>query len=121
MLAKRLGDFDFCALENADELEGVDDRFALEVIVGDDESVAGVLGDVADAGDPGSEFFGSIEIVVAFVGGDGGVVGEPSVVTSAVKTDVTNGRSGLGRRGKGAADDGLIDVAKAGLVVAEKS
>ena len=43
MLAKGLGDFDFCFLEDTDELEGVDDGLTLEVIVGDDESVAGVL------------------------------------------------------------------------------
>src|SRR5438445_7335500 len=55
MPAKRLRNFDFCAFENADELQSIDDRFALEVIVGDYESVTRMFRDGADAGDPGSE------------------------------------------------------------------
>ena len=102
-------------------MKGVDDGLALEVIVGDDESVAGVLGHFADAGDPGSELFGSVEIVVAFMRGDRGVIGEPGVVAAAVKANVAYGRSGLGRRSEGASDDGLIDVAETGVVGVEKS
>lgn len=101
-------------------MEGVDNGFALEVIVGDDEGVAGMFGDFADAGGPGSEFFGGVKIVVALVGGDGGVVGEPGVVAAAVEADVADGRSGLRGGGERAADDGLIDIAEAGVVFAEK-
>ena len=91
MLTKRLGNFDFCALKDADELEGIDDGLALEMIVGDDESIAGVLGNLADAGDPGSKLFGGVKIVVALVGRDRSIVGEPGVVTAAVKADVADG------------------------------
>jgi hypothetical protein len=101
-------------------LEGVDDGFALEVIVGDDEGVAGVLGDFVDAGGPGSELFLRVEIVVALVGGDGGIFGEPGVVAAAVETDVTDGTSGLRRGSERAADNGLVDVAEAGVVFAEE-
>jgi len=119
-LAERLGDFDFGAFEDVDELEGVDDGFALEMIVGDYKGVAGVFGDFVDARDPRSELFGGVEIVVALVGGDGGVVGKPRVVAAAMKTDVADGRGGLGRGGERAADDGLVNVAKAGAVFAEE-
>ena len=54
------------------------------------------------------------------MGGDGGVIGEPSVVAAAVKTDVADGRSVLRGRSERAADDGLIDVAEAGVVFAEE-
>lgn len=100
MLTQRLWNFYFRALENADELEGVNDGLALKVIVGDDESVARVFGDLPDAGDPRSELFGGVEIVVAFMGRDGGVVGKPSIVAATVETHVANGRSDLGGRGK---------------------
>src|SRR5882762_8759249 len=112
MPAERFRNFDFCALEDADELQSIDDGFALEVIVGDYESVVRMFRDRADAGDPGSELFGGVEIVVAFVGGDGGVVRKPGIVATAVETDVADTRSGLGRGRKRAADDGLIDVAE---------
>src|SRR5580700_193355 len=105
VLTKRLGNFDLCAFQDADELKGVDDGFALKVIVGDDESVAGVLGDFADAGDPGSELFGSVEIVVAFMRGDRSVIREPGVVAAAVKANVAYRRSGLSGRSERAADD----------------
>src|SRR6266478_9349017 len=95
MPAERFGNFDFCAPEDADELQSVDDRLALEVIVGDDESIARVFRDFADPGNPGSELSGAVEIVVAFVGGDGGVVRKPGVVATAMETDVTDGGSRL--------------------------
>ena len=121
VLAKRFGDFDFCAFQDADELQGVDDGLSLEVIVGNDESVAGVLGDFTDAGEPWSELFGGVEIVVAFVGGDRTVIGEPGVVAAAVKANVAYRGSGLGRRSERAADDGLINVRETGVVFVEKS
>jgi len=95
VLTKRLGNFDFGAFEDADELEGIDDGLALEMIVGDDESVAGVLGNLAGAGDPGCELFGGVKIVVALVGRDRSIVGEPGVVAAAVKADVADRRSSL--------------------------
>ena len=55
MLAERLGYSHFSLLEDTDELERVNDGFALEMVVGDDERVLGVLADLADAGDPGLE------------------------------------------------------------------
>jgi hypothetical protein len=120
VLAKRLGNFDFGAFEDADELEGVDDRLALEVIVGDNKGVAGVFGDFANASDPGSEFFGGIKIIVAFVGRDGGIVGEPGIVAAAVEADIADGRSGLRGGRERAANDRLIDVAEADVVFAEE-
>jgi len=91
VLAKRLGNFDFGAFEDADELEGVDDGLALKVIVGDDKGVARVFGNFANARDPGSEFFRRVEIIVALVGGDGGIVGEPRIVAPAVEADIADG------------------------------
>ena len=119
MPAKRLRNFDFCAFENADELQSIDDRFALEVIVGDDKSVARMLRYGADTSDPGSELSGGVEIVVAFVGGDGEVVGKPGVVATAVETDVADGGSGLVGGRERTADDGLINVAEPCVVFAQ--
>ncbi len=118
--AERLGHLYFGALEDADELEGVDNGFALIVIVGDDKGVASVFRDFADAPGPRSKFFRRIEIVVAFVGGDGGVVGEPGVVPAAVEANVANGRGGRFGRFERAADDGLVNVAEAGAVLAQQ-
>ena len=79
-----------------------------------------MFGDFADARGPGSEFDGGVEIVVALVGRDGGIFREPGIVAAAVETDVADRRSGLRGGGERAADDGLIDVAEAGVVFAEK-
>jgi len=65
------------------------------MIVGDYECFVGSLRDFADARDPGREFFGGVEIVVALVRGDGFVVREPSVVAPAVQPHVAYGRCGL--------------------------
>jgi len=118
--AQRLRHLYFRALEDADELEGVDDSFALIVIVGDDKGVARVFRDFADAPGPGSKFFRGIKIVVAFVSGDGGVVGEPGVVPAAVEADVADRRGGRFGRFERTADDGLVDVAEARAVLAEQ-
>ena len=101
-------------------MQGVYYRFALVVVVGDHVGVAGVLLDVLDAGDPGIEFLGGIEIVVTFMGGGAGIVAEPGVVTAAVKAHVADGRGGFGGGLEGVADDGLIDVAEAGVVFTEE-
>jgi hypothetical protein len=121
VLPKRLGDFDFGAFEDADELEGVDDGLALKVIVGDDKGVAGVFGDFANARDPRSEFFRGIEIIVALVGRDGGIVREPGIVTPTVEADIADGRSGFRGGRERAANDRLIDVAEAGVVLPKES
>lgn len=90
------------------------------MIVGDDESFTGGCGDVFDALGPGFEFGFGVEIVVAFGGWGGGIVGEPSVVATAVEADVADGRgdafAGLDR----AADDRLVDIAKADAAVVEQ-
>jgi hypothetical protein len=117
VLPKRLGNFDFRAFEDADELEGVDDGLALKVIVGDDKGVAGVFGDFANARDPGSEFFGRVKIIVALVGGDGGIVREPGIVAAAMETDIADWGSGLRGGRERAANDRLIDVAEASVVL----
>lgn len=69
MLAKRFRHLHRVSLQNTEELQGIDDSFALEVIVGDNEGVGSVLADSADAGHPGVKFFGGIEIVVALMAG----------------------------------------------------
>ena len=120
MRAKIIGYFQFGSLQNAEELQGIYDGFALVVVVGDHEGVAGVLLDLLDALDPGNEFVGRIEIVVAFVGRQFWIVAEPGVVTAAVESDVADGRGALCRWSEGIADDGLIDVAEASLVFAQK-
>jgi len=74
LAAERLGHLDLRALQDADELQSVDHGFALKMIVGDYECFVGSLRDFADARDPGREFFGGVEIVVALVRGDGFVV-----------------------------------------------
>src|SRR6266478_1947541 len=65
MLAQRFGNFDFCFLEDVDELQGVDDGFALEMIVGDHKRVAGVILHFLHPRDPGSKLFGGIQIVIS--------------------------------------------------------
>ena len=121
MLAKRLGNFDFGAFEDADELEGVDDGLALKVIVGDDKGVAGLFGNFANAGNPRSEFFRGVQIIVALVGRDGGIVGKPGIVAAAMEADIADRRGGLRGGRQRAANDRLIDVAEAGIVFAEES
>lgn len=120
MLAKVVGHFQFCSLQNTEKLQGVDDRLALVVVVGDDEGVAGVLLDFLNARDPGVEFLSRIEIVVTLVGGKLGIIAEPGVVAAAVETHVANGRGALRGWREGIADDGLIDVAEASVVLMEK-
>ena len=94
-LAEFIGHFQFCSLQNAEELQRVDDGLALVVVVGDYEGVVCVFLDFLDAPDPGSEFVGRIEIVVAFVGRKFGIVAEPGVVAAPVESDVAGGRGAL--------------------------
>ena len=98
MLAERLGYFHFLLLEDTDELERVNDGFALEMVVGDDERALGVVADLVDARDPRLELLPRVEIVVALVRWNILVVGKPGIVAAAVQTDVAEGRSRLRRR-----------------------
>ena len=118
--AQIIGHFQFCSLQNTEELQGVHDAFALVVIVGDDIDVAGVFLNFLDAIDPGLEFFERIKVVVAFVGGEFGIIAEPGVVAAAVKADVAYRRGALRSWRDGIADDGLIDVAESGVVLAQE-
>src|SRR6267143_1832659 len=111
---ERLRHLHFRSLQDADELQGIDDGLALKVIVGDHERLAGALCDFADARDPGSQLFGRVEIVVTLMSGDRCIVGEPRVVAPAVKPHIPDGRSGLSRWRKRSPDDGLVDVAESG-------
>src|SRR5260370_27396 len=112
MPPQRLRHFHFRAFQDADELQGVDHGLALEMIVGDDESIARLACDFAHAIDPRRELFGGVEIVVAFVRRNYRVVAEPPVVAPPVKPYVSNGGSSLSRRPQRSPDDGLVDVAK---------
>ncbi len=120
MAAQGFGDFYFCSGEKIHQLQGVDDTFGLEMIVGDDERFAGGFGDVFDAFGPGFEFGFGVEIVVAFGGRGGGIVGEPGVVAATVKADVADGRGDTFAGLDGAADNGLIDIAEADAALVEK-
>src|SRR5215471_3811838 len=77
MLPQRLRNFHFFAFENANELERVHHRLALEMIVGYNERVARMSSDFLNARDPRLEFPCRVKIVVAFVGRNGFVVAEP--------------------------------------------
>ena len=96
--AQRLGNFHFGAFQDADQLQSVDDTFALVVVVGDDEDFAGALGDFGDALGPRRELFGGIKIVVALVGRHGRIVGEPGVVAAAVQPHIADRGRGFGAR-----------------------
>src|SRR6266478_9570411 len=111
---------DLGVFEHADELQGIDDGFAEVVIVGDNKDVARCFGDGSDAIRPGRELFGRVKIVVALVLGNFRVVAEPSIVAAAVQADVAEGGSRFVAGLERAADDGLIDAAEGGAMLAEK-
>src|SRR6202040_592920 len=100
--------------------QGIDDGFALKVIVGDDERLAGPFCDFADSRSPRRKLLGRVKIVVTLMRGDRCVVAEPSVVAPAVKPDVPDGRGGLRRGRKRTPDDGLVDVAETDAAVAQE-
>ena len=118
--AEGWGDFDFGVFEDADEFEGVDDGFAEVMVVGDDEDAAGAFGDALDAFGPGLQFFLGVQVVVALVLRELGVVAEPGVVAASVEANVADRGSDFGGRRKRFADDGLVDVADAGVEFAEQ-
>ncbi len=106
----------FRSLQDADELQGIDDGLALKVIVGHYERLAGPLCDSADARDPRGQLFGGVEIVVTLMRGNRRIVSKPRVVAPAVKPDVPDRRGGLRRGRKRSPDDRLVDVAESGAV-----
>jgi hypothetical protein len=92
---ERLWHLHFRSLQDADQLQGIDDGLALKVIVGHHKRLAGALCDFADARDPGSQLFGGVEIVVTLMRRDRCIVAKPCVVAPAVKPNVPDGRGGL--------------------------
>jgi hypothetical protein len=98
--------FQCCSFQNAEELQGVYDGLAMIVVVGDHIGVTGVFLGFLDARDPGIQFVERIEIVVAFVSREFGIVAEPGVIAAAVEADVACGRGALRGWRDGIADDG---------------
>src|SRR6266699_509356 len=121
MLAQRFGNFDFCFLEDVEELQSVNDGFALEMIIRDHKCIAGALLYFLDPRDPGSKLFGGIEIVISFLRRNRGIVAEPGIVAPPVQPHVAHGRGRLRGRRQGAADKRLVDVAEAGIMLAQES
>ncbi len=120
MLTKGLRYFHFGTIKNADQLEGVDHSFALIVIIGDDVSVASLLGDSPNACNPRIELVGGVKVIVALMRGSVGIVGEPGIVTAAMEADVADlGCTVFGWRRR-VADDGLIDIAETDATLAEE-
>ena len=100
-------------------MQGIDDSFALKVIVGDDEGIRRMFGDSADAGRPGIKFLRRIKIIVSFTRGRDGIVAEPGVVAAAVQADIADRRSTFRRRFKRTSNDRLIDVTEARMMLAK--
>src|SRR5260370_34732751 len=82
------------------------------MIVGDNEGVASLPRDFADARHPRSKLLGGVKIVVPLVRGDGSIVGEPGIVAAAVQPHISDGRSSLSGRRNRSPNDGLVDVAE---------
>src|SRR5580692_11918780 len=98
VLPQRLGNPDLGLGEQVDELEGIDDGFALKVIVGYDVCGIAVPRDVANAGGPWVQLPFRVEVVVALRGRRGWVVAEPTVIPAAMHAHVGDaGRCALGR------------------------
>src|SRR5439155_17174307 len=85
----------------------------------DDEGVPRASGDRLDAIRPGRELVGGVEIVVALVLGKVGVVAEPRVAATAMKTNVADGRGDFIGGLQRAANNWLIDAAESRLELAE--
>jgi len=120
VVAQGLGHFYLVTAEDMDELKRVDGAFAEVVIVGDDESFPGGVGDVADASGPGVEFLAGVEIVVALGRRRIGIVAEPGVVAAAVQANVADRRRDAFAGPDGVADDGLIDIAESDAALVQK-
>src|SRR6266849_2062565 len=73
-----------------------------------------------DALRPRLQFFFRIKIVVALMPRGGGIVSEPGVVAPTVQPHIADRRSRFRRRYNRLADDWLIDVAEAGVVLAQQ-
>src|SRR6266849_8905257 len=89
---ERLRHFHLRALQDADELQGVDDRLALEVIVGHHKRLASPLRDFADPRNPRCQLLSGVKIVVALMRGNRCIIAEPCVVQSPVQPHVPDGR-----------------------------
>src|SRR6266478_2379204 len=118
--AERLRHLYFGSFQDADELQRVDHRLTLEMIVGDDEHVTSLPADFADARNPRSELFRGVKIVIALVRGDRGIFDEPGIVAAAVQPHISDSRSGLRGGRKRSANDGLVDVAETGAAGAKQ-
>ena len=76
--------------------------------------------DRTDAGNPGVQIVGRIEIVVTFVSRSGGIIAKPGVVATAVETDIADRGSNFCGGDEGAADERLVNVAETSLVLTEE-
>ena len=90
------------------------------MVVGDDVGGFTFCFDFLHACGPRFEFFFGVEIVVALVGGNCGIFGEPGVIAAAMKADVADRRGDESGWFERAADDGLIDVAETDAALGEK-
>src|SRR5579863_4718535 len=112
VMTERFGYLHFFPGQQINKLQRVDDAFALEMIVGDHESCAGMFGDVPDAFCPGFQFVFFVKIVVALGWRNEGIIGEPCVIPAAVEPDVANMRGGALGGFERAANHRLINVAE---------
>ena len=119
-MAEGLGDFDLAVREHVNQLKRVDDALALEMIVRDDESGLRVFGHVFNSSSPGQKLLFGIEVVVALVAGQLGVVAEPGVLAAPVQADVAQRRSGALARFDRAADQRLVNVADSDVAFMQK-
>ena len=102
-------------------MQSVHDGFALEMIIGDHKRVAGVLLHFLHPRDPGSKLFGGVEVVISFLHRNRCIVAEPGIVAPPVQPHIAHGRGRLRRGRQGPADKRLVDIAEAGIVLAQES
>src|SRR5690348_2876606 len=111
MDAERLRYLHFFVLEDAHDLQRVDHRLALKMVVGNDEGGTRMLADFPDSRGPRLQFLGGVKVVVTLVGRNGFVVGEPGIVAAAVQPNVADGRGRLRGGRERTPDDRLVNVA----------
>src|SRR6267143_6438344 len=109
---QRLRHLHLRALQNMNELQRIDDRLALKMIVGDHKRLPSPRRNFVGARNPWRQLFGGVKIVVAFMRRDRRIVAEPRVVASPVQPHVPDGRGSLSRRPQRSPYDGLVDVAE---------
>ncbi len=120
VFAERLGNFYFGLFQNVHEGESGDYRFGSVAIVGDDESGFTFFFNTLDTFGPRFEFFFGIEIILAFVGRNLGIVSKPGVIAAAMEADVADSRSDAVSGLERTANNGLIDIAKADAALCEQ-